>query len=107
MTTNSSRTTEIQPDPRLEKRTRRRFSAADVFHGRVAEVAAVRQKALSEHYAQYPQRYVKGPPTVNLPPTAVHINPDRAIQAQQLIDTPGSLRCAPIPVDTSMPEVVT
>ncbi len=29
MTTDSSRTTEIQPDPRLEKRTRRRFSAAE------------------------------------------------------------------------------
>ncbi len=29
MTTDSSRTTEIRPDPRLEKRTRRRFSAAE------------------------------------------------------------------------------
>ncbi len=29
MTTDSSRTIEIQPDPRLEKRTRRRFSAAE------------------------------------------------------------------------------
>ncbi len=29
MTTDSSRTTETQPDPRLEKRTRRRFSAAE------------------------------------------------------------------------------
>ncbi len=83
------------------------FTPAEVFHGRVAEVAAVRHKALSEHYAQYPQRYVNGPPTVKLPPTAVHINPDLAIPAQQLIDTPGSLRCVPTPVDTSLPEVVT
>ncbi len=29
MTTDASRTIEIQPDPRLEKRTHRRFSAAD------------------------------------------------------------------------------
>jgi len=29
MTTDSSGTTEIQPDPRLEKRTRRRFGAAE------------------------------------------------------------------------------
>ena len=37
----------------------------------------------------------------------VHINPDLAIPAQQLIDAPGSLRCVPTPVDTSLPEVVT
>lgn len=82
------------------------FTPADVFHNRVAEVAAIRQQALDQHYAQHPQRYVNGPPKVALPPTAVHINPDLAIQTQQLIDTPRSLRNVPTPVDIHLPEVV-
>lgn len=83
------------------------FTPTNVFQGRVHEVAAIRQQALNTHYAQYPQRYVNGPPSVAMPPAAVHINPDLALPAQQLLDTTGSLRCEPTPVDTSVPEVVT
>lgn len=83
------------------------FTPADLFHRRVSEVAAIRQQALDEHYAHYRPRYVNGPPTLALPPTAVHINPDLAMDARQLLDTTGSLRCVPTPVDTTLPEVVT
>jgi hypothetical protein len=42
------------------------FTPADVFHGRVDAVAAIRHQALNEHYA----RYVNGAPTVALSPTS-------------------------------------
>lgn len=83
------------------------FTPADLFHGRVPAVAAVRQRALTEHYTRHPERYVNGAPTVTLPSTTVHINPDLAITAHQLLDMPGALRRVPTPVDTSLPEVVT
>ena len=83
------------------------FTPADVFHDRVPTVAAVRQQALTDHYARHPERYVKGAPTIALPPTAVHINPDLAMDASQLLDTTGALRLVPTPVDTGLPEVVT
>ncbi len=83
------------------------FTPTDLFTARVSEVAARRQQALDAHYAAYPQRYVKGPPVVALPPTAVHINPDLALNARQILDTPGSLRIEPTPVDADLPEVVT
>lgn len=83
------------------------FTPADLFTGRVSEVAARRQAALDAHYAEYPQRYVKGPPTVALPPATVHINPDLALNARQILDTPSSPRVVPTPVETSVPEVVT
>ena len=83
-----------------------KVTRADAY-GRVGEVAARRQQALDTHYAAYPQRYVKGPPRITLPPAAVHINPDLALNARHLLDTPGSLRNVPTPVDTSLPQVVT
>lgn len=83
------------------------FTPADVFHHRVGAVAAIRQQALDDHYARHPERYVNGAPTVALPPTAVHINPDLAMEASQLLDTFGALRIVPTPVDTGLPEVVT
>jgi len=65
------------------------FTPADLFHDRVPTVAAVRQQALTEHYTRHPERYVKGAPTVTLPPSAVHINPDLAMHASQLLATSG------------------
>lgn len=50
------------------------FTPADVFHGRVAEVAAVRQAAMDTAFLAHPERFVGGPPAVRLPPTRVHIN---------------------------------
>ncbi|MCB9679805.1 MAG: IS3 family transposase [Alphaproteobacteria bacterium] len=51
------------------------FTPADVFHGRIDEVRAVRQAALDEAYQAHPERFPHGPPLVLLPPVAVHINP--------------------------------
>lgn len=51
------------------------FTPADVFHGRVEQVAARRQAALDEAYAAHPERFPNGPPVVRRPPVAVHINP--------------------------------
>jgi len=51
------------------------FIPADVFHGRVEAVRASRQAALDAAYTAHPERFPHGPPTVRLPPSAVHINP--------------------------------
>jgi putative transposase len=51
------------------------FTPADVFHGRVEAVRASRQAALDAAYAAHAERFPHGPPTVRLPPSAVHINP--------------------------------
>jgi putative transposase len=51
------------------------FTPADVFHGRVSEVAAVRQAALDAAYAAHPERFPRGAPQVALPPAVVSINP--------------------------------
>ena len=51
------------------------FTPADVFHDRVAGIAATRQAALDAAYLAHPERFPHGPPRVRLPPTAVHINP--------------------------------
>ena len=51
------------------------FTPADVFHGRVAEVAATRRAALDVAYCAHPERFPNGAPRVRLPPAAVHINP--------------------------------
>lgn len=83
------------------------FAPADVLQGRVAAIAAIRQNALDDHHASHPQRYVNGAPTVALPPTAVHINPDLAMDASQLLGTSGAPSIIPTPVDTGLPEVVT
>ncbi len=51
------------------------FTPSDVFHGRVDQVAAVRQATLDNAYRAHPERFPNGPPRVPLPPAAVHINP--------------------------------
>ena len=51
------------------------FTPADVFHGRVEQVRAIRQAALDDAFAAHPERFPNGTPTVRLPPAAVHINP--------------------------------
>jgi putative transposase len=51
------------------------FTPADVFYGRVDDVAACRQAALDAAYAAHPERFPNGPPVVCRPPTSVAINP--------------------------------
>ncbi len=65
------------------------FAPADVFCGRVAEVAARRQVALDAAYAAHPERFPNGRPVVRLPPTAVYINP-LPVDDADLAPTPGS-----------------
>jgi putative transposase len=60
------------------------FTPADVFHGRVAEVAARRQAALDAAFAAHPERFPHGPPRVQLPPTKVSINPLQVCNATSL-----------------------
>jgi putative transposase len=69
------------------------FTPADVFHGRVDAVRAVRQSALDAAYHAHPERFPHGPPRVPLPPTAVHINPLVA----------GAFRVAPATADSPEP----
>jgi putative transposase len=51
------------------------FTPAEVFYGRVEEVAARRQVALDDAYAEHPERFPNGPPVVRRPPASVAINP--------------------------------
>lgn len=51
------------------------FTPADVFYGRVEEVAEVRQRALDAAYAAHPERFPRGAPIVRRPPAKVQINP--------------------------------
>ena len=51
------------------------FTPAEVFYGRVEEVAARREAALDAAYAAHPQRFPNGRPIVHRPPATVSINP--------------------------------
>lgn len=59
------------------------FTPADVFHGRVEEVAARRQAALDLAYAAHPERFVHGPPTAARPPAVAAINPPPPLVAEE------------------------
>jgi len=72
------------------------FTPADVFHSRVATVAAMRQRALDHAYAANPRRFVHGPPRLPLPPASVSINP---IQDNRPILRP--VNFSPTPVRSS------
>jgi putative transposase len=51
------------------------FTPADVFCGRVDEIAAARQAALDIAFSQHPERFVHGRPLAKRPPRSVAINP--------------------------------
>ena len=72
------------------------FTPAEVFYGRVEEVAARRQAALDHAYAQHSERFPNGPPTVRRPPTSVAINPlsvdDDAPDPATITITPATLQ---------------
>lgn len=51
------------------------FTPEQVFTGRYHEVAKQKQQVLDKCYAQNPERFVRGRPTVALPPATVAINP--------------------------------
>jgi putative transposase len=51
------------------------YTPEQVFTGRYREVAKAKQLALDARFTQHPERFVAGPPTVELPPARVVINP--------------------------------
>jgi putative transposase len=51
------------------------YTPADVFYGRVEEIAKRRQTALDTAFAAHPERFPNGKPVAKRPPEAVHINP--------------------------------
>jgi putative transposase len=63
------------------------FTPADVFFGRVAQLADNRQRALDVAYETHAERFVRGGPTVRLPPAKVAINPiDPGAATQSVAD---------------------
>ncbi|MGB7183081.1 MAG: IS3 family transposase [Burkholderiaceae bacterium] len=51
------------------------FTPEQVFTGRYVQIATTRQATLDAQYGAHPERFVKGRPTVAMPPTKVAINP--------------------------------
>jgi putative transposase len=77
------------------------FTPADVFFGRVAELADNRQRALDVAYAAHAERFVRGRPTVRLPPAKVAINPiDPGAATRSVADALGATEMGP-PTTTS------
>jgi putative transposase len=70
------------------------FTPADVFHGRIEELATTRQAGLDAAYAAHPERFVRGRPKVARPPAVVAINPlepeTRLVSASALLTQPTS-----------------
>lgn len=68
------------------------FTPEQVFTGRYREIALVREQALSRAFANTPERFVKGQPTVKLPPQTVAINPlyreDGSIETEHGVNFP-------------------
>jgi putative transposase len=53
------------------------LTPADVHYGRAEILLAQRQAVLQRAYAEHPERFVNGVPTVSAPPVAVWINPPK------------------------------
>lgn len=53
------------------------FTPADVHYGRVEQRVAVRQQAMDAAFAAHPERFPRGRPVVQRPPSEVWINPPR------------------------------
>jgi putative transposase len=85
------------------------FTPADVYHGRVEEVARRREDALAQAYALHPERFVAGSPHVARPPSRVLINPadeQPLVTAERLIQTPDeelATLCPTAPPGSGMP----
>jgi putative transposase len=83
------------------------FTPADVFLGRVSELAEQRQRALDAAYAAHPERFVRGRPSVRLPPAKVTINPiDPGAPLQTAKDVLAGIAAAPRPHPFTTPAVV-
>lgn len=60
------------------------FTPSAVHHGKVEQLATIRNDALAAAYALHPERFVHGPPSTRLPPEAVYINPPEDITKSQI-----------------------
>ena len=58
------------------------FMPSQVFTGQHIEIAQTRQEALDLSYLRHPERFVKGPPSVKMPPATVYINPALDLDGQ-------------------------
>lgn len=80
------------------------FTPADVFFGRVPQLAVHRQRALDDAYDAHPERFVRGRPTVRLPPAKVAINPiDPGAPLQTAADLLKAFPATPTAITTTPP----
>ncbi|MBK8640032.1 MAG: IS3 family transposase [Chromatiaceae bacterium] len=82
------------------------FTPEDVYTGQIEAVWKIRQAAIDQHYANHPERYVKGPPVVRRPAERVCINPKDGQPAQEVLANPDSFETSPTPACLELPEVV-
>lgn len=61
------------------------FTPEQVFTGRYKNVAKQKQLVLDERYKKHPERFVKGPPSVTLPPKFVAINPIKSEDSGEIL----------------------
>lgn len=69
------------------------LTPADVHYGRTATILEVRHRTRLAAYARHPERFVQGPPCLEILPHAVWINPPARSTAQ---DAPGSTIVTPV-----------
>jgi putative transposase len=69
------------------------LTPADVHYGRTATILEVRHRTRLAAYARHPERFVQGPPCLEILPRAVWINPPAKSTAQ---DAPGSTIVTPV-----------
>jgi len=62
------------------------FTPEQVFTGCYHEVARQKQRALDDRYERHPERFVRGRPTVAMPPETVAINPVTEAGEDSMID---------------------
>ena len=68
------------------------LTPADVHYGRAAATLEVRHRTRVAAYAAHPERFVQGPPRLEILPSAVWINPPAKSTVQ---DAPGSTIVTP------------
>lgn len=59
------------------------FTPSAVHHGKVEQLAALRNRALADAFSRYPERFVHGPPAPRMPPAVVYINPPRELNTTE------------------------
>jgi putative transposase len=83
------------------------FTPADVYFGRVDDIAQRRQEALDDAYRQHPERFVNGPPRVPRPPQRVELNPiepeREPVTADLMLAAPDFHRLWPMPQPSRIP----